>query len=395
MIRLLLSFFILVFFMACNTPKSFHVKHVRQMEAEAGQTGFYYALPRTVLSFDVTIYKTKEIPGPFAEYAGTYLGLDDVIKKSSVEHKITEININSYAEPDPRQFYFVKYDPEVFEEKPFYISLTESGLLQSVNTDFDSEEFMQALDKRKKEYGYFGTEDTFNYFMDTNLEEKVDTIVEMVVKDTILEERQILQRSWVEKDEETKAEEVADFILKIRDQKMDLVTGFHEIPYSKETIEFMYSKLSKEEENYLELFTGLKSTSKIKYRFTHIPEKEQAGKKRPLFRFCEEEGVIPIAERNKGSLVTIELKRNQTTRQPEVFINRNIDPEKDKDGFFYRIPEHATVTIQKDGKIKADARFLISQFGTIATLPPEHFEIEFYPNTGFIKSIRKIENKEE
>ncbi len=392
--QLLIFVFLISIIGSCSSPKSVHVMHVRDMEAEAGHKGFYYALPRTVLAIDVTIKKTEKTPGPFGDYSSTMLGLTDIIETSSVKYEISDINISSYAEPDPGQFYFVKYDSELFEGKPFYLSFTESGLLKSVNTDFDSESQAKTIDDHDQ-YGYYGTEATFNYFINKSLKEKIDTIVEFVVKDTVIVERQILKSSWVEKGSKIKAQEVADFIIEIRNQKMDLISGFHEIPYSKETIEYMYTKLEEVEQDYLELFTGISSTSKFKHRFIHLPHKANVGSKRPLFRFCSAEGVFPLENKDKGTLVTIELDRQETTRQPGVFISRNIDPKVEERGFYYRIPEHAKATIKKGSITKADARLLVNQFGTISYLPPEHFEVEFYPNSGFIKSAGKAEIKKE
>lgn len=384
------SLLFLLLFVSCSTPRPVQVMHVRQMEALAGQEGFYYALPRTVLNIDVTVTKTEKVPGPFAEYAGKYLGLTDVIRDKSVNYDLSDIKISSYAEPDPTQFYFVKYDPEAFEDKPFYISFTESGLIKSVNTYFDSESYKLALEEQN-EYGYQESEATFDYFIDTNLKEKIDTIVQMVIKDTVIVERQIFQSSWVEKGKETRAKEVADFILKLRNQKMDLISGFQEIQYQKETIEYMHKEINKVESSYLDLFTGLTSTSKIKYRFTYLPDKSAVGRHRQIFRFCNEEGIFPVSRRDKGSLVSLELQRDETTRQPEVFIRRNTDPKIKEYGFYYRIPEHAKVTIKQGDTIKSDARLLITQFGTIASLPSDNLKIEFYPNTGFIKSVGKIQ----
>ncbi len=384
-----LSFLLAALIISCSSPKPIQVMHVREMEASAGHTGFYYALPRTILSIDVTVTKNKEIPGPFANYSESLLGITDIIRNQSVSYELTDITISSYAEPDPTQFYFVKYDPQDHIDKPLYITLTESGLIKSVNMPFDKDRFLSDLEE-KDEYGYFGTEATFNHFIDPNMVEKIDTILQMVVKDTIIVERQILESSWVRKGPEARAQEVADFILKLRNQKMDLISGFQEIPYSKETIEYMYEEIKEIENNYLELFTGITSRNRIKYRFTYLPDKLSAGRKRAIFRFCHQEGLLPASNNDKGTAVFLQLQRHETTRQPEVFIRRNIAPQKTTYGFYYRIPEHANATIKKNDIIKADARVLISQFGTITSLPPVNLQIEFYPNTGFIRSVKKI-----
>ncbi len=377
----------LVSFIGCSTPKTIQVMHVRNMESEAGHTGFYYSLPRTVLSIDVEVRKIEHLPGPFSEYAERLLGLKDVIKTRSENFELADIKINTFAEPDPTQFYFVKYDPEVFKDTTFYISYSESGLLKSVNTSFTGD-FRKTL-CYDSEYGHFGSKSTFNYFIEKNLKEKVDTIVEMLVEDTVIVERQILQKSWVEKGTETKAKEITDFIIKLRNQKMDLISGFPEISYSKETLEYMYTELKDIEKKYLELFTGITNTSITKYRVAHLPDKSEVNREFAIFRFCPKEGVLPTSDSEKGDVVTLELRRNESTRQPEVFINRNIDPENSERGFYYRIPEYSNIIIRNNNFVKAEARFLINQFGIITYLPAEHLEVEFYPNTGFIKSVGK------
>jgi hypothetical protein len=59
-------------------------------------------------------------------------------------------------------------------------------------------------------------------------------------------------------------------------------------------------------------------------------------------------------------------------------------------GIYYRIPEYGIIRITRDDVPLADARLLISQFGTITSLPPEDFSIEFSPETGAIRSVEKI-----
>ena len=72
-------------------------------------------------------------------------------------------------------------------------------------------------------------------------------------------------------------------------------------------------------------------------------------------------------------------------------ITENDDEEKEVDkGLSYRIPEYAKFTIKEGETLKAEASFLISQFGVIANLPARDAKIQFYPNSG---AIRKVEIK--
>jgi len=370
---------------ACKSQRPVNVTHVRTLDVKPGSQGTYYVLPRTVITLDVTVARTQQVPGPFAEFAGRFLGLQNVIRQPLTIFEIAEINISSFAEPDPKQFYFVEFPTGKSKGERLYISLSESGLIQSINKPFDSQEFMKGITETR-EFGYFGSDATFNYFIDTNLQERIDTILERVRVDTLTVERQTLRRSMVEKSQEVRAKEVADFILKIRDKRFDIINGFAEIPYSKEALEYMYTEMGKMEEDYLQLFRGLKSTQKINYRFTFIPDPDLSARAHTLFHFSEREGVLP-ANRSDGTPITISTERNETTWQLGIFNNRNIDPQNPPSGFFYRIPEHAYVVIKTANTIRASARMLINQFGVVANLPGNNIEVEFYPNTGSVKSI--------
>jgi hypothetical protein len=227
---------------------------------------------------------------------------------------------------------------------------------------------------------------TFNYFIDINLQERIDTILERVRMDTMTVERQTLRRSWVEKSTDVRAKEVADYILKIRDKKFDLITGFAEIPYSKEALQYMYDEMNRKENDYLALFTGLSSSSTIRYRYTYIPDGTQPTTPTTLFYFTRNEGVI--SNNLPGSIpVSVEAQRTQTTSALAPLVQRIQDDRLPNRGFYYRIPEHSTVVIREGNRIRAEARLPISQFGVVTTLPPYNLDIEFHPNTGSIKSV--------
>ena len=374
---------------ACQSPKPITVTPVKSLaERPAGQ-GIFYVLPRTVISVDVTLNRIQQVPGPYAEFAGRHLGLQNVIRRPSVSYEIAEINLNSYAEPDPDQFYFIELPNQMKGKPQFFISLSESGLIQSINWPFNTQDFTKGIGETR-EVGYFGTDATFNYFIESGLQERIDTILERVRVDTLTVERQTLRRSMVEKSPEARAKEVADFILKIRDKRFEIINGYAEIPYSKEALDYMYTELGQLEEDYLQLFKGLTATNKIQYRFTFFPNPDLTTTPHTLFYFSEREGVLP-ANRRDGTPITISTEKNNATNQVGVFINRNADPLSLPQGFYYRIPDYANVVIRTGNTVRAAARILISQFGVISTLPVQNERVEFYPNTGSIRSFGQPE----
>lgn len=360
---------------------------VKKTPHQGQAEGYHYFLPRTVIAVDVTVTRAYHQPGPFARFAEHFLGLEHVITSPGIDYVISGISLNSYAEPDPDQLYFAAFDPK---DQSNFITLSEAGLLLSVNKTVEETEAHRLPDE-SKQYGFFGTEATFNYFIDLNLQERIDTILERVRVDTMTVERQTLRRSWVEKSSEVRAREVADYILKIREKKFDLITGFAEIPYSREALTYMYEEMSRKENDYLSLFTGISSSSSIQYRYTFIPDPAGAQSQQVLFYFSGRDGVSE--ENRPGSVpVSIQARKDQGQNPLAALAQRRPAARSGQTGFHYRIPEHSTVIIREGNTPRAEARMLVNQYGVVTWLPPHEMEIEFYPNTGSIKSVGRLRN---
>ena len=382
----------------CNSysPVAITTGPVRSLERDNQDQLAFYFLPRTAIAIDVVVTETIERPGPYAAYASRYLGLGNVIMEPSRSYEISSVTISNYVEPDPDQVYYVSI-PETSEDEQarFLMSLSESGLLYSFNKVYEDGEFDKSLTK-SHDVGHFGTEATFNYFIDTNLKEQIDTIIEHVMLDTITIQRETLRSSWVEKSDERRASEVAEYILELREKKFDLISGFQEINYSKEALEYMYGEMDSMENDYLDLFTGITASDTIRYRFMHTPQKENIISRQALFHFSSSEGILPEGNTD-GLPVTIAYERSKTTDHLDRHLRQRTGrvDEKSK-GFHYRIPEYADLTVFIGDMTRAEARMLINQFGVVSPLPSEDLKIEFHPQTGSIKSVGFIrEEKKE
>ncbi len=395
--RIFIPALLLMFLTSCGSNKNTtqqrvaEVVHIQEMGAGFPGTGMYYALPRTVIAVDVDVRRTEKIPGPYASFAERNLGLHDVIEQQSVSYEISGVRISSYAEPDPEQIFFVTVPDHL--TKNMFITLNEGGIINSVNMEHDEGSFLKQMDE-SKDMRYISIDATFNYFIDTNLMERIDTIIEHVREDTITVQRQTLRRSWVEKSQELRAREVADYILEIREKKFDLISGFQEITYSKEALEYMYSELNKLEHDYLNLFTGITAKETMRYRFLHTPGVEDdEDDQKLLFRFSARTG-ISAANKNEDKPVWLHYNRSHTTSQLEQQISANtLENSLSRKGFHYRIPEHADLTLKIDETTRARARMLVNQFGIVTYLPAMDMEIMFSPESGSIRSIGIQEKK--
>lgn len=374
---------LLVFLLAsCSSYEVIRIKK----DTEAPQaSGFYYSLPRTVLTIDITVSRIERLAGPYARYASKYLGIKDPVLQNVTTYELSDIAINTYAEPDPEQFYFVNlknYKPS--KANSLMIALDKSGLIQDLNDNSDKkieQDKNENSNRAKIDYS-----ETFKYFADNNLVERVDTIIELVSMDTVTVEKRTLKRRMVEKSMEQKAKEAADFIMKIKEQRLDILTGAQEVPYSEATVKYMSEELDKLEKEYMMMFIGVTKTDVLHYRYYYLPKSEVYSASIPLFKFSYKSGIIDESI-SGGEMVYIHVDRAGNTKNLEDFVNRNAD-DKDKKGFYYRIPEYAKFTIKQGETLKAEASFLISQFGVVTSLPAKNAKVQFYPNTG---AIRKVE----
>jgi len=87
-----------------------------------------------------------------------------------------------------------------------------------------------------------------------------------------------------------------------------------------------------------------------------------------------------------GRAITINIQRVGNTNQVANYLNR-AEEEAKTQGFSYRIPELARVSVkQPDGTTK-ETQCLINQLGVVSYLPSSKWKVNFHEKTGGIKEI--------
>jgi hypothetical protein len=369
---------------SCNTSK-FNVVKVNDAAFSSEEEGLYYCLPRSQFNIIVSVTKVEQIKGPYADFASKYLGLSNVIMQNTTDYELGEISIESTSIPDPSQYYFIEVnDKNSKTANDFLLTLSESGMILNTTGDDQSETFVDNYTAPQEEGNVYP--DIFKYFSDLNLFEQVDTIFEKVNLDTATIEKMILRRTMVEKTPEQKAKDAADFIIKVKENRLNLISGFQEVNYDKETFTLMDNELEKLETEYQKLFTGLTFTKTLKYRFTYIPETNHPVDSIALFKFSKLRGVLDTSNMN-GEMVYMKIERSGDTKPIGDYINKKEAPKKDIHGLYYRIPEYASIKVCMDGKPRVSARYLVSQYGVTAWLPAKSAKIQFFPGSGAMKKV--------
>ncbi|MEI7725666.1 MAG: DUF4831 family protein [Bacteroidota bacterium] len=376
--------------MAITVVAQINVLRIDNNAAPQTKEGIFYSLPRTVVKIDVKIDRIENYKGPYADFALRFLGLKNVVPTNSIDYKISDITITTYPEPDPDQYYFVELGDKISKgEKAGMLSLSDAGvILGTLNETIDTVSNVVRLSKQDESLAdadkdAFG--ELFKYSADVSVFEKVDTIIRKINIDTMTVERQYYKRTIVEKSPEQKAKEAADYISKIKDNRFNLISGTQEVNYNKETLEYMDTQLKTMEKEYLKLFTGISLHKSLTFSYKYIPIPNQINTEIPIFKFLKSKGVIDLDEQG-GKVVTIKIQRVGNTNTVANYLKK---AEKDTkvQGFSYRIPELARVTVKLDEFTQEETQCLVSQLGVVTNLPASKWKVVFHKETGGIKGL--------
>ena len=368
-----------------------NVVHIDYNTYPQTNEGIFYSLPRTVVNITVKIDRIENYQGPYADYALRYLGLKNVVQSNTIEYKISDINISTSYEPDPDQYYYIEFGDKMSKgENPGLLSLTDAGIiLGTLPVQFDTSTQANKLLNTEEpplelEKDAFG--ELFRNYTDMSVFEKIDTIRRKVNIDTMTLERQYLKKTMVEKSPEQKAKEAADFLSKIKDNRFNLITGFQEVNYNKETLEFMDTQLKNLEREYLKLFTGVRIHKTMTFSYKYIPMPNQINTEIPIFKFNKSKGVQDLDAMGGGKVITIRVQRVGNTNSVSAYLQKAGKSPKSS-GFYYRIPEYARVTVKVDDNTQEEQQCLINQLGLITNLPSGKWKVLFHKETGSIKSL--------
>jgi hypothetical protein len=343
-----------------------------------------------VVKIEVKIDRIENYKGPYADFALRYLGLKNVVSENSIDYRISGISITTYPEPDPEQYYFVELGEKASKgEKAGLLSLSDAGIFLGTQPDkLDGSGILTPLavppaSAPEAEKDAFG--ELFKYSADVSVFEKVDTIIRKINIDTMTVERQYYKRTMVEKSPEQKAKEAADYISKIKENRFNLISGSQEVNYNKETLEYMDDQLNRMEKEYLKLFTGISLHKSLTFSYKYIPVTNQINTEIPIFKFLRSKGVIDLDEPG-GKVITIKIQRVGNTNTVANYLKK---AEKDSkvQGFSYRIPELARVTVKLDENTQEETQCLVSQLGVVTNLPASNWKVQFYIETGGIKGL--------
>ncbi len=368
--------FSLLIIVSCKSTSETKVTKIENSH-NLSESGIIYALPRTNLMFTIEASRKDVIPGPYYEYAEKFMGLENVPEKETSIWEITNINVKSYNDIDPEQYYVIEPSGKLNFD---FNTLIESGNILPVNKSIE----------KNFENQFYGIRNAHNEIVFTDLsttkyagKEEV-TFYKRVQRDSLFVKVPVTQTQSVYKSFEDKAEEAANFIFKIRNKRFELITGMADYYPEGKSMQAAINELKSLEEEYLALFIGKSFTSDYTASFEFIPTEKELSQPYILFRFNEEKGILP-ANDLRGRPIIVELDKKEQTKNLSYVMADQINREGTsyRDKLYYRVPELAQVKVFDGNTLLAARKINIEQYGTVIPFPAkflmnEESFIEFY-----------------
>jgi len=329
-------------------------------EVRVTEGSIIYALPQTVLEFDIIAEKRTHIPGPFAGFAKEMIGLDNAITAGNETWTLTDVRINTIEELDPAQFYVIQGTTLM---QTNLLALKESGLVLDINPDIYARTGHSDLQQ--------GTEFRGPMFPDRGAYEYVstmtDTAYRVIKADTAFIRVPYLVQKKRGMTVEEEAREAADRLLELREGRHMILTGETNIfPQDGAAL----NEINRLEREYTALFAGKTWSETKRYRIWLTPDLSMAGAKTTVFNFSERSGVLPAGETG-GRPVQVEMTPTGKTGELKLVV-MPVTSQKDlatRDRLYYRVPDVAGFSVMMGDETLCTARKLVYQFGTTVTLP--------------------------
>lgn len=329
-------------------------------EVRVTEGSIVYALPQTVLEFEVIAEKTTEIPGPFAGYAREMIGLDKVINAWNEIWTLVDVRMKTVEELDPAQFYLIQGTTLM---QTNLLALKKNGLILDINPDIYTTAGYSHMQQVQEFHGpLFPDRGAYEYGAT-----RTDTAYRLVKADTAFIRVPYLVQNKKVMTVAEEAREAADRLLELREGRHMILTGETNIfPQDGAALD----EINRLEREYTALFAGKTWTEAQHFRFWLIPDPSMSGKKTTVFSFSEARGVLPAGDAG-GNPVQVEMTPSGKTRDLKLVV-MPVSSQKElasRDRLYYRVPDVVGFNVIMGDELLFTARKLVYQFGNTVALP--------------------------
>ncbi|MBP5390965.1 MAG: DUF4831 family protein [Bacteroidales bacterium] len=345
------SIFIAALLLASATP-SFSQIFKSTDAAPAGTV--IYSLPQTSVRVTVTVSLSKFTAGPYAAYSEKYLGTSaDRSSKNSCT--IEEVELTPLVEADQSLCVALNIGNSKNASANF-LNFCTQGLIVApgyFTAETAPARFPSPVQPSFSEgVANLTTQTTQLYKSVTNEDGEVEKVA-------------VPQTQTVAKSLEKKAEETAQLIFRLREKKIDILTGDTDANYSGAALGSAVEKMTLLENEYTSLFTGKTTVAKQTASFEVVPKAKNAKQSYVVFRISDSQGLLP-PDNMSGRPVYLELTVTDGKIAPEVSAEE-IAASKGK--VAYRMPLVVTARLLDGQTVIGQTRIPVYQFGRLAYFP--------------------------
>jgi hypothetical protein len=347
---------LLILVLACSPAGKISVTNVN--DSGFRQPGMIlYSLPQTVFDVSVEADETEILPGPYRQYAAKYLGIQDVPSKAEHSWTLTRVKVGMHMETDP-DFVFAAQgscQPDVF---PGLMKLIQDSMILDLSRN-PTEYISYNNVPEKTPEPYFT-----NLSIKRNFEVEKNVEVSLVMPDSGSVPRQSNRKILKEKTLEQKAEEAANFLIKLKKRRFRMVSGLNDSTPQVEAMAVALQELARLEEAYLSLFIGKTTIYHHQQIYHYTPAIGKKTDRIVLFRFSDTEGFLDARE-TRGKPVLYDLAGTNKTKGLEQSASF---AHLDDNMILYRIPDLVNVKLIYGEAVLSESLMPVFQTGALVRM---------------------------
>jgi hypothetical protein len=365
------------------------VKNLTDTATLKVQNPVIFCLPKTRIFLEISVEKRIFQKGPFSDFAGALLGMTDVVTENNAIYSIRDVQLSTNPEPDPTQYYSISQKKCFFGHHAHNkIILTNEGFLRGMNLRNlpELKSFYPDHERFNPEHLLPVVESTedFAYQLNNRLIDPPKEVIPIADSNGNVIPFVMPPKVKKEQSMEEKAKEAAKDLAQIRDNRNKLLSGYQETNYEKGTLELMTTQLKLMEEKILTMFKGTIRKEMLSYKFTYCPEITDSLPASICY-FSPKQGITETNTAN-SDLISLSLSKKFPPEINDTITSRKARKNMN-DGLPYRIPANADLSVFLANKTIFMTKLLIPQLGRVARLPYRLRSVEYYPETGGIKTI--------
>lgn len=322
---------------------------------EAPSGAIVYSLPSTTIALKVTAEHEAYQAGPYAMYAKKYLGID-ARQGSGDFYTIKSVEMVPYVEADPKVSAAINLQGSKAAPANF-LALCSQGLV-----------VMQDGYAGKPAAWRFPSALNAQDFLagsTSNIGSTTTTLYKTVVTEEGVEKVPVKQTQTVEKSLEKKAEETAELIFRLRQKRVDIITGDTDATFSGEAMAATLAEIQRLEDEYMAMFLGKSVKGEQTVVFDVVPDASKQKHMYIAFRLSDTQGLLP-ANNMQGRPFVLELVADAEPIAPTAVSEAALAT---KGRVAYRKPVTVVAKLMDGQKVLIQTRVPVYQLGKIMSFP--------------------------